>query len=125
MDVSEEYIKMLVVAYKAGLIKKKIELGDTVWSPQYQGCAIVNYTKDAPLYAVTWLKNESRLAFGNELDVYPVLRQDQLQLLSGLNWHEFDKECLKYTTDTKEKAGIMVVKEIMTRPSEMGWEEME
>lgn len=36
-------------------------------------------------------------------------RQDQLQLLSGLSWQEFDKECLKYDVDTKEQAGIQVV----------------
>ena len=36
-------------------------------------------------------------------------RQDQLQVLSGLSWQEFDKECLKYDADTKEQAGIQVV----------------
>ncbi len=36
-------------------------------------------------------------------------RQDQLQILSGLGWREFDKECLKYDAETKEQAGIQVV----------------
>lgn len=36
-------------------------------------------------------------------------RQDQLQILSGLSWQEFDKECRKYDAETKEQAGIQVV----------------
>uniref|UniRef100_A0A6H2A1H2 Uncharacterized protein n=1 Tax=viral metagenome TaxID=1070528 RepID=A0A6H2A1H2_9ZZZZ len=40
-------------------------------------------------------------------------RQDQLQMLSGLRWQEFDKECLKYGAPTKEQAGIQVVMKIL------------
>lgn len=36
-------------------------------------------------------------------------RQCQLQILSGLSWQEFDKECLKYDVETKEQAGLQVV----------------
>ena len=35
--------------------------------------------------------------------------QDQLQILSGLSWQEFDRECLKYNMPTKEQAGLRVV----------------
>lgn len=45
-------------------------------------------------------------------------RQDQLQILSGLTWQEFDKECLKYDAETKEQAGIQVVMDILTRLSD-------
>ncbi len=36
-------------------------------------------------------------------------RQDQLQIISGLSWKQFDIECQEYNTDTKEQAGIRVV----------------
>ena len=42
-------------------------------------------------------------------DAIRIYRQDQLQILSGLSWKEFDKECLKYDVYTKEQAGIQVV----------------
>ncbi|KKN03085.1 hypothetical protein LCGC14_1111120 [marine sediment metagenome] len=44
---------------------------------------------------------------GNDL-LWWLPRQDQLQILSGLSWKEFDKECLKYDAETKEQAGIQV-----------------
>ena len=42
-------------------------------------------------------------------------RQDQLQMLSGLSWQDFDKECLKYDAPTKEQAGIQVVMGILAK----------
>lgn len=37
-------------------------------------------------------------------------RQDQLQEISGLDWHNFDRKCLVYEhVPTKEQAGIRVV----------------
>jgi len=45
---------------------------------------------------------------GNDL-LWWLPTQDRLQVLSGLSWQEFDMECLKYDTPTKEQAGIQVV----------------
>lgn len=54
-------------------------------------------------------------SYGLGVDTVWLPRQDQLQLLSGLTWQEFDKECLKYDAETKEQAGIQVVIERLAK----------
>ena len=55
----------------------------------------------------------------NKLRISPEVvwlpRQDQLQILSGLSWQEFDKECLRYNMPTKEQAGLKVVLKLLGR----------
>ena len=47
---------------------------------------------------------------GNDL-LWWLPRQDQLQIISGMTWQDFDAECRKYDMGTKEQAGICVIME--------------
>ncbi len=99
MDNSEIYIKML------------FKLPDVFWVeynklPEEIRCTSFDYVCScggiegvAKAHSITHKEHRQ----------IPIIRQDQLQVLSGLSWQEFDKECLKYDVPTKEQAGIQVV----------------
>ena len=56
-----------------------------------------------------WIFLYTQNTFAGTIEKVWLPRQDQLQILSGLSWQEFDKECLKYDAETKEQAGIQAV----------------
>lgn len=127
MDYSPEYIKMCRRAeeiqsiadnyhdqfsiscwYSPNHVQCKGHFSD--WHMSYKYCPVCRKgLKMTPEYIICHRME------GDKTTWLP--RQDQLQVLSKLTWQEFDKECSKYDVDTKEQAGIQVVKNILTRPS--------
>ena len=97
MDTSEQYIKMRRAAIP------DLGLGTLILSSMFVVTEDVSVDNKGDFYI-----HCDRAPYWCQLE-----RQDQLQVLSGLSWQEFDKECLKYKADTKEQAGIQVVKKIL------------
>ena len=119
MNVNKEYILM---CEKAEEIQKK-------WQPQVGDWVLFNrlsLLKDEKRYftGVVGINFQSHYTFaegGRELDLNRSIwlpRQDQLQMLSGLSWQEFDKECLKYSMPTKEQAGLKVVLKLLDKTTQ-------
>ena len=96
MDTSETYIQMRLAAI--------LDLGrGTPAKPIRDDCYFTWQGDKVFIDAIgNWYYDDN----GKEVQLE---RQDQLQILSGLGWKEFDKECLKYDAETKEQAGIQVV----------------
>ena len=86
--------------------RKRISLVDgKLWMFNEDGDWIAN-TK---LVGIATRAIRSTGAIKNSPKLVWLPREDQLQILSGLSWREFDKECLEYEAETKEQAGIQVV----------------
>ncbi len=110
MDKSQVYILMCQKAEEIQSLRReerhldsgKWQEGDFwVWGDSSNDVAVVHHCNDA------WMDEPEYLHHPTECTWLP--RQDQLQIISGLSWKEFDVECQKYDMDTKEQAGICVV----------------
>lgn len=110
MDTGEQYIGMCGKAKEIQAIWHSQELIGTFPSNKGFGLHYENgyegsfYWDGEGVYCVDY-----EYETGYERTHTWLPRQDQLHILSGLSWQEFDKECQKYDTDTKEQAGIQVV----------------
>ena len=101
MDTSPEYIRQSDTPE----IQERCKFDWNFW-------AIINHGE---FEALTCVKGDGATYFNPSF--YPIWlpRQDQLQILSGLTWVEFDDKCRKYwfmdgsREITKEQAGIRVV----------------
>ena len=120
MDCGVEYIKM---CEKAVEIQKQSPFNpfDEVECDTDQYGSFYRLQGDR-IEVLHWDNDEGGDIVGGYKETYLGLvwlpRQDQLQILSGLSWKEFDKECLKYDAETKERAGIQVVIRILDKTAQ-------
>ena len=110
MDTSKEYIKM---CEKAVEIQK-----DWRWENFKKGDWMAYKSGDVRVVDCSYqqFRELQHAPFGEFPTWLP--RQDQLQILSGLSWQEFDKECLKYNMPTKEQAGLKVVLKLLDKTTQ-------
>ena len=129
MDTSREYIKQCEQAKKIQ-DKWKPQVGDYIWrkytalgeeidsqiwsADKMVEIIILHFKSSVEGYWAAITQDGEERIFKTSEDLYKqtcvwLPRQDQLQVLSGLSWQEFDKACLKCDADTKEQAGIQVV----------------
>jgi len=116
MDTSETYIKM---CEKAEEIQALFPWHDDIASQPLLRHQIF-CGDDEPAKNILLDEGDNLWFEGGFIDELPRLpkatihiwlpRQDQLQEVSGLDWHDFDRKCLVYeNVPTKEQAGIRVV----------------
>lgn len=94
MDTSETYIKMRLCAipYLGRGCSPEKQLN------RFKGNIWIDYAGN--WYYTTELNGQ---------DAVQLERQDQLQIISGLTWKQFDVKCQRYDSDTKEQAGLQAV----------------
>ena len=115
MDTSETYIKMCEKAEEIQPKLAYIELSEGRGKHYYRdrdwldGDFWAKYDKGLGYVTGVAFACDDDFYSEPEGNVIWLPRQDQLQILSGLSWQDFDKECLKYDAETKEQAGIQVV----------------
>jgi len=130
MDTSEKYIKLCEMAEEVQAAFKPGE-GDFIcntFSSNSRGDGLVNHIyvnykyqpkDDSPDWYLSFDKRDRNY---KDLKTHNMFlpRQDQLQSLSGLSWQDFDRECLKHDSPTKEQAGLKVVIKILEKKKKIG-----
>ena len=118
MDTSETYIKMCDCdeIQEQWLYKQ----GDWYWDKYSDkwGASVIELDVEDGYIGDHFITRVKRIEGYTEDSSIWLPRQDQLQILSGLRWKEFDRECLKYDAETKEQAGVQVVIERLAKTTQ-------
>ena len=123
MDNSKEYIKMCEKAEEIQEFKSEDE--NWVRGDYFSKSGTMHIKRSDPFELHKEYEYPVRIfledMYGNKIidnDYIWLPRQDQLQILSGLSWQEFDKECLKYDMPTKEQTGLKVVLKLLDKTTQ-------